>query len=116
MTIEIVPTSGATVTIARPAVLRLQRTIAFAVVGVLVVMRALPGLFYHGFEYVYLLRQTPLARDQFVSQSWAQIASSVAMAALGVTLFFGAKGLTRLWQGFRSPGAPGVENDLDPAT
>ena len=77
------------------------QSIAFSVVGLLIIGQTLPTLIRHGFEYFYLLREYELDRGRFGARVLGQIASSVLMTLLGVALFLGSKGLARFWHNIR---------------
>ena len=77
------------------------QSIAFSVVGLVIIAQALPALIRHGFDYAYLLLQDELDMSHFMGQFWGQITSSVLMALLGGALFLGSKGLARFWHNIR---------------
>ena len=72
------------------------QTIAFSIVGVLLLARAVPRLFGVIVQISHLCQESPFSR----SIKWRAIESSVVLVvqfALGLYLFLGSKGLSGLW-------------------
>lgn len=85
------------------------QTLAFAVVGLLIFAESLPNLW----NAAYVLALALLdSQDQMRIPAphrfaeWGRAAGTLLQAALGLTLFFGARGFANFWRTLRTAGTP----------
>lgn len=84
---------------------------AFAVAGIVLAAWALPELTGIGYEVLYLTRREPAFHAEISAGSWVKIVSLGVQVLLGLLLFVGGRGLSRLWQKLRFAGPSDVQDD-----
>lgn len=81
------------------------QAIAFSVVGVCFLVSALPRLL-HILMYQHRGLFNAEVRRQISLSAWASLVGTSAQMAIGIALFFGSKGLSKLWHKLRAAGHP----------
>ena len=88
------------------------QTLAFAVAGILIFAEALPQLISHIFTYLHYLIQLK-EKNPFPATEWPfnrfgflSAIGTFLKAALGLWLFFGARGFANFWRSLRNFGTP----------
>ena len=92
------------------------QVLAFAAVGVLIFADALPQLFNSVYSIVYSMSQIT-GRNQYAGDTryiWQPILTAIGTilkAALGLWMFFGARGFANFWRSLRTFGTPKAPED-----
>lgn len=108
---KLLPRSALDQSVALPPHEQIERA-GFCLMGLWLLMRALPGLVFEGFIFDLSAHSSPPV--ELPPQNYAAVAEHLAELALAVWLLFGARGLRGLLAWARSAGSPAGRVESDP--
>jgi hypothetical protein len=74
------------------------QAIAFSLLGVFFVAKAIPSITQLSINYSYLgTSDSPYVTEKMLNSAWAKGAKLAIQLIIGIALFFGSNGLSRLW-------------------